>query len=65
MGFLSNMPLIDYRLDNEIKKYSPRKTKILENIISQLISWNQEENLVRENISNQIQKACQESEDLT
>jgi len=41
------MPPTDYRLDHENLKHPLEKHKILENIISQLLAWNQDENLVQ------------------
>jgi len=65
MGLLSSMPPTDWRLDHKIQKHPLKKNEILEKITSRLMAWNQDENIVRENISNQIQKACQDSEDMT
>jgi len=40
----------DYKLHHEIQEHPLEKTKILENTISLLMAWNQDEKLMRENM---------------
>lgn len=56
MSSLSKIPPSDYKLDHEFQKHPPRKLEFLGHIISQLMEWNQDENLIRKNESSHIQK---------
>jgi len=58
MDFLTKILLIDDSLDHKIQKHPLEKLAILENIITQLMEWNQDENIVRDNEYDYIQKPC-------
>jgi len=55
----------NHRLDCRIQKHPLENPRILEKMSFQLMAWNRDENPVRENESNHIQKDCQDNENLT
>lgn len=65
MGLLSKILLTDDRLDHEIQNNPLRNPEILGTNNFQLIVWNQDDNIARENKSDHIQKAYQDNEGLT